>query len=250
MLNFQLKEEGILQVLEDKKLKCRQCGKDFLFTKGEQDFYQRKELHSPSHCPECRTAKQAQRENLVCSSCKTPLEKDASIYCTACLASVHLESELEIRQNQKAIDDTQAKLRNIEARKEKIAESLSELQAKLQDSESQKVEMEKSLSHKEQLLTELENSLSQKEQLVVELEKQIGSISQELEKVNQFHTDLQYIHPAMDEIKKRLESLEYGQEKINHRMLQVVERMHELYNNPSMFETIKRALRSNVSQRT
>jgi DNA repair exonuclease SbcCD ATPase subunit len=223
-------------VSEDRNLKCRQCGKEFLFTKGEQDFYQRKGLTSPSHCPECRTAKQSQRQNLTCSHCKTPLEKDASIYCTACLASVHLESELEIKQKEKAIDEVQAKLRNIESRKERVSESLSEVQAKLQDSESRK--------------TKLEGSLSQKEQLVVELEKQIRSISEEMEKVNQFHTDLQWIHPAMDEINKRLESLEHGQDKINHRMLQVVERMHELYTNPSMFETLKRALRSNPSQRT
>ena len=237
-------------MLEDKNLKCRQCGKEFLFTKGEQDFYQRKGLTSPNHCLECRTAKQSQRQNLTCSQCKNPLEKDASIYCTACLASVHLESELEIRQKEKAIDEVQARLRNIESRKERVAESLSEVQAKLQDSESRKTELEGSLSQKEQLLTELEESLSQKEQLVVELEKQIRSISEELKKVNQFRADLQWIHPAMDEIQKKLESLEHGQDKTNHRMLQVVERMHELYDNPGMFETLKRALRSNPSQRT
>jgi chromosome segregation ATPase len=237
-------------VSEDRNLKCRQCGKEFLFTKGEQDFYQRKGLTLPSHCPECRTAKQSQRQNLTCSQCKTPLEKDASIYCTACLASVHLESELKIKQKEKAIDEVQAKLRNIESRKERVSESLSEVQAKLQDSESRKTDLEGSLSQKEQLLTELQESLIQKEQMVVELEKQIRSISEGMEKVNQFHTDLQWIHPALDEINKRLESLEHGQDKINHRMLQVVERMHELYTNPSMFETLKRVLRSNPSQRT
>jgi DNA repair exonuclease SbcCD ATPase subunit len=237
-------------VLEDRNLTCRQCGKEFVFTKGEQDFYQRKELHPPSHCPECRTAKQSQRQNLTCNQCKTPLEKDDSIYCTACLASAHLESELEIRQKQKAIEDTQAKLKNIEARKERIEESLSEVQTKLQDSESRKVELEGSLSQKKQMLTELEKSLSQKEQMVAELENQIRSVSEELRKVNQFQADLQWVHPSIDEINKRLQSLESGQEKINNRMLQLVERMHELYNNSGMFETFKRAFKGNISERT
>lgn len=39
----------------DKALTCRDCTNTFLFTAGEQDFYQQKGLkNEPSRCPECR----------------------------------------------------------------------------------------------------------------------------------------------------------------------------------------------------
>jgi CxxC-x17-CxxC domain-containing protein len=39
----------------DKSLTCRDCTNTFLFTAGEQDFYQQKSLkNEPSRCPECR----------------------------------------------------------------------------------------------------------------------------------------------------------------------------------------------------
>ncbi len=39
----------------DKSLTCRDCTNNFLFTAGEQDFFQQKGLkNEPSRCPECR----------------------------------------------------------------------------------------------------------------------------------------------------------------------------------------------------
>ena len=44
--------------LEDKTLECRDCGTEFAFTSGEQEFYQEKGLlHEPSRCPSCRSAR-------------------------------------------------------------------------------------------------------------------------------------------------------------------------------------------------
>ncbi len=46
----------------DKALRCRDCGREFLFTAGEQEFYQLKGLlNEPARCPECRAARKAQR---------------------------------------------------------------------------------------------------------------------------------------------------------------------------------------------
>ena len=43
---------------EDKLLTCRDCGNEFTFTVGEQQFYQSKGLqHEPRRCPECRNAR-------------------------------------------------------------------------------------------------------------------------------------------------------------------------------------------------
>lgn len=42
----------------DKALRCRECGREFIFTAGEQEFYQLKGLlNEPARCPECRAAR-------------------------------------------------------------------------------------------------------------------------------------------------------------------------------------------------
>jgi len=46
----------------DRALRCRDCGREFTFTAGEQEFYQLKGLlNDPARCPECRAARKAQR---------------------------------------------------------------------------------------------------------------------------------------------------------------------------------------------
>lgn len=42
----------------DKTLTCRDCGTQFVFTQGEQEFYASKGLtNQPSRCPDCRAAR-------------------------------------------------------------------------------------------------------------------------------------------------------------------------------------------------
>ena len=49
---------------EDKTLVCKECGNEFVFTAGEQEFYAEKGFtNEPQRCPECRKAKKAQRRN-------------------------------------------------------------------------------------------------------------------------------------------------------------------------------------------
>ena len=46
----------------DTSLRCRDCGRDFVFTAGEQEFYASRGLtNTPSRCPECRSARKAQQ---------------------------------------------------------------------------------------------------------------------------------------------------------------------------------------------
>lgn len=48
--------------MEDKKITCKDCGKEFVFTVGEQEFYKEKGFeNSPVRCPECRKARKNQR---------------------------------------------------------------------------------------------------------------------------------------------------------------------------------------------
>ncbi|MBI4497620.1 MAG: zinc-ribbon domain containing protein [Chloroflexi bacterium] len=48
--------------LTDKTLTCRDCGQQFTFTVGEQEFYASRGLtNEPSRCPECRSARRGDR---------------------------------------------------------------------------------------------------------------------------------------------------------------------------------------------
>ena len=50
--------------MEDKTLVCKDCGADFVFTEGEQQFYAEKGFdNEPQRCPDCRKARKAARRN-------------------------------------------------------------------------------------------------------------------------------------------------------------------------------------------
>ena len=50
--------------MADKTLTCKDCGNEFIFTEGEQEFYAKKAFtNDPVRCPECRKARKAQRRN-------------------------------------------------------------------------------------------------------------------------------------------------------------------------------------------
>lgn len=57
---------GIMQIgmdkLRDRVLYCCDCGMSFVFTSGEQAYYQSKQLSVPKRCPECRKKR---RESIV-----------------------------------------------------------------------------------------------------------------------------------------------------------------------------------------
>lgn len=46
--------------MEDKTLVCKDCGKEFVFTVGEQEFYKQQGFQNePVRCKECRNAKKS-----------------------------------------------------------------------------------------------------------------------------------------------------------------------------------------------
>jgi CxxC-x17-CxxC domain-containing protein len=45
----------------DRTLTCRDCGQQFVFTAGEQAFYQERGFSDPQRCPSCRQARKQQR---------------------------------------------------------------------------------------------------------------------------------------------------------------------------------------------
>jgi len=47
--------------MEDKKIKCIDCHKDFIFTAGKQQFFEEKGYSEPIRCKYCRSKKKAQK---------------------------------------------------------------------------------------------------------------------------------------------------------------------------------------------
>jgi hypothetical protein len=47
---------------QDKTIQCADCGQEFTFTAGEQEFYSSRGLRNePKRCPQCRRARKVQR---------------------------------------------------------------------------------------------------------------------------------------------------------------------------------------------
>ena len=89
----------------DKTLQCRDCGASFVFSAGEQEFYQQRGLeHEPARCPGCRTARRQERDQTsreprqmypaTCDLCGVATEvpfqprQGRPVYCSDCFATV------------------------------------------------------------------------------------------------------------------------------------------------------------------
>ena len=97
------------------------------------------------------------------------------------------------------------------------------------------------LNHAKQSLP---NHSANKEQLIAELQQEIDSLSQDLDKAYQFHTALGPLQEMLNNIGARMESVEQSQTKIKERMIQLAEKMHEMYDHTSLLELIKRSLKN------
>ena len=98
--------------LADRTLICADCGSDFTFTVGEQQFYQMKGLmNEPKRCPSCRSAAKIARQNgtypsdggfrsrremhdVICAECGAETQvpflprNDRPVYCSDCFDKV------------------------------------------------------------------------------------------------------------------------------------------------------------------
>ena len=76
---------------EDKTLICKECGNEFIFSAGEQEFYAEKGFENePFRCKECRAA----RKRASCGgAAKVPFQpKDGRpVYCSECFAKMKEE---------------------------------------------------------------------------------------------------------------------------------------------------------------
>lgn len=85
---------------QDRTMKCKECGNDFVFTSGEQAFYAEKGFENePTRCPDCRRMKKRERSmgrrdrrlyDAVCAECgqkaQVPFQPNGQkpVYCREC----------------------------------------------------------------------------------------------------------------------------------------------------------------------
>jgi CxxC-x17-CxxC domain-containing protein len=103
----------------DRSLQCRDCENTFVWSAGEQEFYESKHLtNTPTRCPVCRAAARRARESgtrtpgarpreffpAVCDRCgvqtQVPFmpQTDRPVYCSACYDHVRISGEVaEVR---------------------------------------------------------------------------------------------------------------------------------------------------------
>jgi CxxC-x17-CxxC domain-containing protein len=90
--------------VEDKTLTCRDCGQDFIFTVGEQQFYaQIGLLNEPGRCPACRAARRSGQRStgapremhaVTCAECGNQAmvpflpQQNKPVYCSSCFEKV------------------------------------------------------------------------------------------------------------------------------------------------------------------
>ena len=48
--------------MQDKIIVCKDCGKEFTFTAGEQEFYAEKGFNEPVRCKECRAKRKINKK--------------------------------------------------------------------------------------------------------------------------------------------------------------------------------------------
>lgn len=89
-------------MFEDKTLICKECGKEFVFTAGEQEFYAEKGFQNePQRCKSCRDSRKQTRNNgpremhdAICANCGKPTKvpfvpkNDRPIYCSDCFQAM------------------------------------------------------------------------------------------------------------------------------------------------------------------
>ena len=88
-------------MFEDKTLVCKDCGKEFVWTAGEQEFYAEHGFENePKRCKDCRAAMKNQTRgerqmfDAVCASCgkacMVPFQprEDRPVYCSECFAKM------------------------------------------------------------------------------------------------------------------------------------------------------------------
>ena len=218
----------------DIKLTCRECGRQFLFSEGEQQFYEQMGFNPPTRCRPCRSNREKQAQLNTCIKCGMELPRGTAVYCTTCFKSSPVEkpvcAECSTSQERETPVYCEACLKRFqleaERRVEKLRKEAGLTQSKLELAESRN--------------RELERSLCEARQQVTDLELKVSNLNQDLDRAQQFYAGASWIRPALDDIVERLRPLE----QLEHQTANLVHKLngngHNGHNGHGRWDMLKR----------
>jgi uncharacterized Zn finger protein (UPF0148 family) len=193
----------------DMTLTCNQCGKEFIFSEDEQEFYKTKGFTPPHRCKDCRSTRR-QMLTATCSKCGNPFVEGAPIYCAACQVNAQLDFEIKAQNLQSIIDETSGKLAALESEK----------------------------AHTMELL-------QQKELQVLDLEQRLKTAYTEIEKASRLNANLEWLGPALNSLNEKVSALENNQNNLVEALVQIVESKEEPKKVTGLADVVRGLFRNN-----
>lgn len=81
---------------QDIAIKCATCGREFLFTAKEQEFFLNKGFKEPRHCRECRQSRKREREQAVAAASGLAYQPGRQTFQVVC-AQCHRETSVPFK---------------------------------------------------------------------------------------------------------------------------------------------------------
>jgi DNA repair exonuclease SbcCD ATPase subunit len=206
----------------DISITCSQCGKKFIFSEDEQEFYRGKGYTPPLRCKQCRSARQQRSD--ACSKCGDTFIEGSPQYCAACFIDVQLEFEQKAQGLKNLLQEAESKLQVLEAEKTKIQTDAS-LGLRAVENEKNRVieETRRQLAAAESEKTALAEMLAQKEKTLSGLEQRLDGIIREMQKGFK-DKDMQRSEPMLNSLKAKIEALEMNQNSLKELLLKLIEK--------------------------
>jgi hypothetical protein len=226
----------------DISITCSQCGKKFIFSEDEQEFYRGKGYTPPLRCKQCRSARQQRSD--ACSKCGNTLVEGSPQYCAACFIDVQLEFEQKAQGLRILLQEAESKLTVIEAEKAKIQTDASlGLKAVEEDKNRIIEETRKQLAAAESEKTMMAELLAQKEKTLSGLEQRLDCIIGEMQKAFKDNDGLHRSEPLLNGLKAKIETLELNQNSLKELLLKLVEKDNN-HRGPNFTDNLKTLFRT------
>jgi hypothetical protein len=207
----------------DLTINCKQCGKDFVFSEDEQEFYKTRGFSTPQRCKSCRASQRQQAK--VCTECGSSFVEGAPVYCAACLINQRLELEQKNNELQKALELTATGTDSQICLKQAALES--ETQKALDEALNRVAEAEAEQAS-------LSKLLQQKAKEAAELQLRLNVTNLELEKSSQYRASMEKLEPVLASLKDKLNSLENNQNAMAELLLKLSDKFEETPKNGLM----------------
>jgi DNA repair exonuclease SbcCD ATPase subunit len=227
----------------DISIVCSQCGKKFVFSEDEQEFYKTKGYSAPLRCKQCRSARQP--SGSVCTGCGNKLVEGSPLYCAACNIDVHLEFEQKAQALKGLLHESELKLQAVEAEKARIQADTALMVKSMEDEKNRLLEETRlQIAAADAKKASLVDLLMQKEQTVSGLEQRLDMVIAKMQKLPENIESLQLSGQLINSLNAKIEGLEKNQNSLKELLLQLIENRDGNHRDPNLMDSLKTFFRS------